>query len=208
MSVNRVRILQHGDSTSEKVDDAKPTWRFELVHGIDTARTSADLATLADSIIGHLSSSLTNKVAEQRRRIARLQPDFYTEDDFRVSEDEDLSPPVSREAAPRIFEIIAGLGSPVVKTREVPVSEIKRSVSSSRVLIPYNEAVESMNKFNRQDLGEALFALRDQAIDSGKGRPAAGEPLDMKMFDRAFARQMGGDRSTRLDGLRGIELGR
>lgn len=184
-----------------------PTWRFELVKGVDTVRTSNDLASLASQVITHLGLLLKDKVSEQRRRVGRLQPDFYTEEEYRVSEEADLNPPVGGAEAPRIFEIIAGSGSPVVKTREVPVSEIKAAVDS-RDLIPYTEAVDAMNKFNKHDLGDILFNLRDAAIDSGKGRPAAGEKLDMKMFDRAFSKQMGGDRSTRLDGLRGIDLGR
>jgi len=178
-----------------------------LVRGVDTVRTTADLPSLADQVINHLAQALKTKVAEQRRRVNRLEPDFYTESDFRVSEDEDLSPPLKSEAPPRIFEIIAGQGSPVVKTREVPVSEIKKAVDD-RGMIPYDEAVEGMKRFNDHDLGETLFRLRGAAIDSGKGRPAAGEALDMDMFDRAFSRQIGGDRSTRLDGLRGLDLGR
>ena len=184
-----------------------PTWRFELVRGVDTVRTSPDLASIAGQVISHLAQLLRDKVSEQRRRVNRLEPDFYTESNFLLSEDEDLTPPLYEEATPRIFEIIAGLGSPVIKTREVPVGEIKKAVDS-RALVPYTEALESMNRFNKTDLGEILFRLRDAAIDSGKGRPASGEALDMDMFDRAFARQMGGDRSTRLDGLRGIDLGR
>ena len=175
--------------------------------GVDTVRTSNDLASLASQVITHLGLLLRDKVSEQRRRVGRLEPDFYTEEDYRVSEDTDLNPPVGGAEAPRIFEIITGSGSPVVKTREVPVSEIKAAVDS-RDLIPYTEAVDAMNKFNKHDLGDILFNLRDAAIDSGKGRPAAGEKLDMSMFDRAFSRQMGGDRSTRLDGLRGIDLSR
>jgi len=201
-------ILRHDRSEDQpSVDPSLPTWRFELVRGVDTVRTTADLPSLADQVINHLAQALKTKVAEQRRRVNRLEPDFYTESDFQITEDQDLSPPVSGEAAPRIFEIIAGLGSPVVKTREVPVGEIKKAVDS-RALIPYTEAVDSMNKFNKQDLGDTLFRLRDLAIETGKGRPAAGEKLDMDMFDRAFARQMVGDRSTRLDGLRGLDLGR
>ena len=184
-----------------------PTWRFELVKGVDTIRTANDLASLADQVIDQLAHQLRSKVAEQRRRVNRLEPDFYTESDYKISEDEDLTPPLKTEAAPRIFEIIAGEGSPVVKSREVSVGEIKRNVGS-RSLTPYKEAVEGMNKFNKNELGETLFRLRDVAIELGKGRPAAGEALDMDMFDRAFSRQMGGDRSTRLDGLRGIDLGR
>jgi len=201
-------ILRHDRSEDEPVPDPSlPTWRFELVRGVDTVRTTADLPSLADQVINHLAQALKTKVAEQRRRVNRLEPDFYTESDFRVSEDEDLSPPLKSEAPPRIFEIIAGQGSPVVKTREVPVSEIKKAVDD-RGMIPYDEAVEGMKRFNDHDLGETLFRLRGAAIDSGKGRPAAGEALDMDMFDRAFSRQIGGDRSTRLDGLRGLDLGR
>lgn len=184
-----------------------PTWRFELVKGSDTIRTSNDLASLADVVIDQLASRLRAKVSEQRRRINRLEPDFYTESEYRISEEEDLVPPVNTEAAPRIFEIIAGSGSPVVKSREVPVGEIKKNVGS-RALVPYKEAVDLLDRFNKNDLGDTLFRLRDLAIEMGKGRPAAGEALDMDMFDRAFSRQMGGDRSTRLDGLRGIDLGR
>ncbi len=184
-----------------------PTWRFELVKGVDTIRTANDLVSLADQVIDQLAHQLRSKVAEQRRRVNRLEPDFYTESDYKISEDEDLTPPLKTEAAPRIFEIIAGEGSPVVKSREVSVGEIKRNVGS-RALTPYKEAVDGMNKFNKNELGETLFRLRDVAIELNKGRPAAGETLDMDMFDRAFSRQMGGDRSTRLDGLRGIDLGR
>jgi len=201
-------ILRHDRSEDQpSVDPSLPTWRFELVRGVDTVRTTADLPSLADQVINHLAQALKTKVAEQRRRVNRLEPDFYTESDFQITEDQDLSPPVSGEAPPRIFEIIAGQGSPVVKTREVPVGEIKKAVDD-RGMIPYDEAVEGMKRFNDHDLGETLFRLRGAAIDSGKGRPAAGEALDMDMFDRAFSRQIGGDRSTRLDGLRGLDLGR
>lgn len=203
--------VRYADVTDESsrlpTSSRMPTWRYELVKGVDTIRTTDDLGTVADQVIDQLAHRLRAKVAEQRRRVNRLEPDFYTEGDYVITEEEELTPPLNVEAAPRIFEIIAGQGSPVVKSREVSVKEIKAAVGG-RAMIPYKEAVDSLNNFNKRDLGDTLFRLRDAAIESGKGRPAAGEKLDMSIFDRAFDRQIGGDRSTRLDGLRGIDLGR
>lgn len=204
--MSAVRYTDRFDSESTQ-KPSLPTWRFELVKGVDTIRTSNDIASVADVVIDQLAHRLRAKVSEQRRRINRLEPDFYTESEYRISEEEDLVPPVNTEAAPRIFEIIAGQGSPVVKSREVSVGEIKRN-GGARALVPYKEALDSLETFNKNEVGKTLFRLRDVAIEMGKGRPAAGEALDMDMFDRAFSRQIGGDRSTRLDGLRGIDLGR
>ena len=106
--------------------------------GVDTVRTSNDLASLASQVITHLGLLLRDKVLEQRRRVGRLEPDFYTEEDYRVSEDADLNPPVGGAEAPRIFEIIAGSGSPVVKTREVPVKRDQGSRGQPSILIPYD----------------------------------------------------------------------